>query len=355
MKKAVCLLLILLIALMPGAALAADSSICFIAINDDLMTLDYQAYSQSGQYYVPSSTFSRLRIYSSYHSAANTAVLTSSSRQMFFNVSTGETYDNQDNYYSTSAIMRGSTVYVPLDFVCRQFGLSWSYIKGNGYGDVCRITDGSQALSDSMFLSAAGPLMATWYREYTGSAVSPDNNPDGVVDADSVIFLSFRGLPTSDTLNSLLTYGIKATFFVTAEDILSEPNIIRRAVGEGHNIGMLCYTDPAVEYEGFCDALWHTAHLATVLVASFSRDMDEACKAWAGGNGMVFCDYNIDGVRSGNGITASELGTMLSGTRSPLMYLRLQSCSTTDANLPSILSILTNGSVVLAASETGEG
>ena len=108
MKKAVCLLLVLLIALVPGAAFAADSSICFIAINDDLMTLDYQAYSQSGQYYVPIDTFSRLRIYSSYHSAANTAVLTSSTRQMFFNVATGETYDDQSNYYSTSAIIRGN-------------------------------------------------------------------------------------------------------------------------------------------------------------------------------------------------------------------------------------------------------
>lgn len=354
MKKAVCLLLVLLIALLPGAAFAADSSICFIAINDDLMTLDYQAYSQSGQYYVPIDTFSRLRIYSSYHSAANTAVLTSSTRQMFFNVATGETYDDQSNYYSTSAIIRGNTVYLPLDFVCRQFGLSWSYIIGSDYGDVCRITDGSQSLSDSMFISAARPLMATWYREYTGSSVAPDSN-GGVMNADSVIFLSFQGMPSVEVLNALLSYGVKATFFVTASDILAEPNLIRRAVGEGHNIGLLCSSEPELEHAEFSEALWQTAHTVTVLTASSSREFDSACESWAAGEGLVFCNYNLDGVRSGSGITAAELNSMLSGGRSPLMYLRLQSCDLTDANISSILSILTSGSVVLAASETGEG
>ena len=354
MKKAVCLLLILLIALMPCAAFAADSAICFVAINDDLLTLDYQAYSQGGQYYVPSSVFSRLRIYSSYHSEVSTAVLTSSSRQMFFNISTGETYDDADNYYSTSAIMLGSTVYVPVDFVCRQFGLSWSYIRGSGYGDVCRITDGSQALSDSMFISAARPLMATRYREYTGSTVEPGTDSGNVMDADSVIFLSFQGAPSAETLNVLDSYGVKATFFVTADDILASPNLIRRAIGQGHNIGALCSVDPGEEYSEFLDALWQCAHFVTVLVAAGSAEYDASCRDWADEHGLVFCGYNIDGVRSGYGITASDLSSILTSARSPLMYVRLQSCSLTDSNLSGILTALTSESVVLAASETGE-
>lgn len=92
-----------------------------------------------------------------------------------------------------------------------------------------------------------------------------------------------------------------------------------------------------------------------MLTASSSREFDSACESWAAGEGLVFCNYNLDGVRSGSGITAAELNSMLSGGRSPLMYLRLQSCDLTDANISSILSILTSGSVVLAASETGEG
>ena len=77
--------------------------------------------------------FSEFRIYNDYHSAISTARLYSATKQMFFNVATGETYDSENNFYTSSAIMLGSTVYVPVDFVCRQFGLSWSYIRGSGY------------------------------------------------------------------------------------------------------------------------------------------------------------------------------------------------------------------------------
>lgn len=354
MKRTLCFFLILLIALLPCTAMAADSSVCFIAINDDLLPLTSQAYSQGGQYYVPASVFSRLRIYSSYHAGSSTAELTGSAKQMFFNVETGETYDSNNNYYTSSAIMRGGTVYVPVDFVCRQFGLSWSYIRGDGYGDVCRITDGSNSLSNEIFMTAARPLMVSRYNEYTGSSISPNTGNDDVSSADSVIFLSFQGLPSSDALTILSGYGIKATFFLTADEIESSPATVRRIIGEGHNVGALCSTSPALEYAAVSSALWNEAHAATVLVASASREYDAACESWAGSSGLVFCDYNIDGVRSGAGITASELAALLSGRRAPLMYLRLQCCTTTYSNINGILNTLTSGSAVLAAGETSE-
>ena len=88
-------------------------------LNDSLLQLTSQAYSQGGQYYVPISVFSEFRIYSHYYDTTSTAQLYSSSKQMFFNIETGETYDSDDNYYTSSAIMRGGQVYVPVDFVCR--------------------------------------------------------------------------------------------------------------------------------------------------------------------------------------------------------------------------------------------
>ena len=123
MKRALCVILIILLALTP-AALADDSSVCFISLNDSLLQLSSQAYSFGGQYYVPISVFIEFRIYSHFLNDSSTAQLYSSSKQMFFNVETGETYDGEDNYYTASAVMRGGTVFVPVDFVCRQFGLS---------------------------------------------------------------------------------------------------------------------------------------------------------------------------------------------------------------------------------------
>ncbi|HIS45452.1 MAG TPA: polysaccharide deacetylase family protein [Candidatus Scatomorpha merdigallinarum] len=354
MKRALCVALILLLALLPGAVLAADSSVCFVAVNDDLLPLTSQAYTQGGQYYVPSSVFTQLRLYSTYHSGSSTLEMTSTSRQMYFNVATGETYDSDNNYYTSSAILRGSTVYVPVDFVCRQFGLSWSYIRGDGYGDVCRITDGSASLSNSLFMSAARPLMESRYNEYTGSTPSPGTDGGDVTEGNSVVFLSFQGLPSTDILTILDTYGVKATFFLTAQEIESNPNIVRRIVGEGHNVGALCSSNPAGEYAAFSESLWTVAHTVSVLVGSSSRDYDEACSNWANSNDMAFCDYNIDGVRSGDGVTAAQITSMLSAGRPWLIYVRLQCSLTTQSNLADIIGVLRSDCMILAACETGE-
>ena len=352
MKRGLCILLILCLALLPVAAFAADSSVCFIAINDDLLPLTSQATSQGGQYYVPAGVLNRLRIYNTYHSSISTEELFSSSRQMFFNVSTGETWDSENNYYSASAIVRGSTVYVPVDFVCRQFGLSWSYIRGSGYGDVCRIMDGSASLSDADFMTAARPLMASRYNEYTGTTIAPNDTDTGTETADSVVFLSFRGLPGDGALSVLSSHGVKATFFLTAGEVLEDPDTVRRLVGEGHNVGALCSSNPQAEYAALTDALWTEAHLATVLVASASFEYNEVCESWADANGLAYCSYTIDGVRGGDGMTVAELTSALAGGRAPLMYLRLESCATTDANLSAILNVLASGSVILADNET---
>ena len=53
MKKAVCVMLVLLLALLPLAAFAADSYVCFIALNESLLPLSSQAYSQGGSTMCP--------------------------------------------------------------------------------------------------------------------------------------------------------------------------------------------------------------------------------------------------------------------------------------------------------------
>ena len=71
-------------------------------------------------------------------------------------------------------------------------------------------------------------------------------------------------------------------------------------------------------------------------------------------NGIVFCGYTVDGVRSGAGISSAALGELLRGERAPIMYLRLECCRLTYSNLPAIISLLRDGSVILAACETSE-
>ena len=73
------------------AALAADTYVCFIALNDSLLQLTSQAYSQGGQYYVPASVFAEFRVYADYQATLSTARVYNASKELFFNISTGET------------------------------------------------------------------------------------------------------------------------------------------------------------------------------------------------------------------------------------------------------------------------
>lgn len=352
MKKFLSLLLAILICLLPAVSAEADSSVCFVAVNDSLLTLSSRAISQGGQYYVPASVFAQLHVYSTYHSSINTTELTGSSKQLFFNLDTGETYDSTGSYYSTSAVMMGSTVYVPVDFVCRQFGLSWSYIPGSGYGDVCRLTDGSAYLTDDLFLRAARPLMESRYNEFMNSGLSPGDSGDDIGDTDSVIFLSFQGVPGEATFTALSTYGVKATFFLTADEILENPDIVRRIVGEGHNIGALCTSDPDGDYAYFCEALWREAHMTSVLISASQSDYEGVCRAYADSAVLVYSDYTINGARSGYGMTLAELNSILANGRQPIMHLRLACGVSTDSYLLGIINVLRSGSTVLAECET---
>ena len=91
-----------------------------------------------------------------------------------------------------------------------------------------------------------------------------------------------------------------------------------------------------------------------MLIASSSSDYDGICESYADANGLVFCQYSIDGVRSGRGITVSELSAIIDAGLSPISYLRIQCSNTTESNISGILSELSANCVILAACETSE-
>ena len=167
-----CLIVCLVFCLLPAmsAASASGSGVCFIATNDNLLELTYQPYWQNSTIYVPYTVFVNFKVYNSFHQSSNTASLYSSTKQLYFDLNTGETYDGNGTYYNITPVSRGGQIYVPLDFICGQYGLTWSYIDGGEYGDVCRIKDGSVFLTDDQFLTAAKPLMVSRYNAYVGNS-----------------------------------------------------------------------------------------------------------------------------------------------------------------------------------------
>ena len=349
MKKVLAVMLALLLIIVPCAA-AGEASVCFIALNENLLPLTSQAVSQGGQYYVPLGIFRTFGIYDSWSPDTQVAVLQSSSHQISFNLSTGESYDEDNNYYTSSAISRGGSVYVPVNFVCRQFGLSWSYIRGSTYGDVCRIRDGSARFTDEQFMVAARPMMISRYDEYINSGVGSKDDP--AYTGQRVVFLSFQGLPSDTLLSTLQAYGLKAAFFLESAEITDSPETVRRIIGEGHNVGVLCEESPGTMYESAVEALWSRAHFTTVLIASASSEYDAVCRSYAESSSLVYCAVTIDGVNGGAGCTASQLSSAIDAGLGPISYLRILCCPTTDSNINAICSLLTQNTTVLAACET---
>lgn len=354
----VLLILCLVFCLLPatGAASGSQISVCFIATNDNLLELSYQPYWQSSTIYVPYTVFVNFKIYNSFHQSSNTASLYSSSKQLYFDLNTGETYDGNGTYYNVTPVSRSGQVYVPLDFVCGQYGLSWSYIDGGEYGDVCRIKDSGAVLTDSQFLTAAKPLMVSRYNAYAGSGGSAGDswgNSNGVTsDNDSIVYLSFIGLPSDTLLEALSSYGVKAAFFLTASDIRESPDTVRHIVGEGHSVGALCSSDPSAEYAEIASLLLDAARVTTRLIASSSHEYDNYCRFAAEAFGLVFWDYDTDCIQNGSGLSYASLITAYLEYRPARLDARILCCDATDACLPSVLAyIKDNGFTARAPSE----
>jgi hypothetical protein len=344
---AILLTICLFLCLVPLQKTEAASSVCFIATNDELLELSSAAYFQNATLYVPYNVFVKyFHIYNSYNAGASTATLYTSSRQIYFELDSGNTYDGSGEYYSTSALSLNGQIYVSVAFVCKQFGLTWSYITGTGYGDICRIRDGNAILSDSQFLSAASSLMETRYNAYTGSAPAPavtgpsSGSGSGGESEGCDLYLSFQGMPSVELLDALRAYNVSTCFFVTADDVREAPDTVRRIVGEGHGIGVLCTGDPKASYDETAALIFEAARVNTVLIASASQNLDEQCAETAEADGLVFWRYTIDGVKGGAGISYASFVTAYLPYYTERADVRIQCCDATDGRIASVLAYM---------------
>ena len=311
---AVCLLLA---CLLPGGAAAADD-VCFISVNDTLLELSSSAYTAGGVTYVPYTAFNYFQINSTYFSSSTTAMLYTTERQLFLDISQGYSFDAAGTRYEAQALFHNGQVYVPVGFVCSFFGLSWSYISGKGYGDLCRIKDAGVQLTDSKFFAAAASLMQRRYNAYKSALepqpetpVTPPPADPAESHSDTTVTFSFEGLPDEAVLAALQAWSVKACFFLSAEQLRQAPDTVRRIVAAGHSIGLLCPAgDVAGSYGQASRLLFEAARVRTVLVAAPAGADAAAVRAEADAAGLVFWSCSVDGVLGGEGL--SYTGTLLS-------------------------------------------
>ncbi|MEG2383497.1 MAG: polysaccharide deacetylase family protein [Oscillospiraceae bacterium] len=293
------MLAVILLVSMSSAAIADGSGVCFTATNDTLLELSSMPIYISGSAYVPAKTFSAFGVYYSYFDSAETALLYSGNKQIYFELSTGNSYDGSLTTQSVSAVLRNGTVYAPVAWVCSYFGLYYSTIGGNGNGDIVRIKNGGEVLTDSQFLDAASSLMRSRYNEYYGKSepaqpttptvptpsIAPDTDQPNR--SATGVSLCFIGLPSKEMLDSFDKYSLSATFFLSETDANSSPDTIRRIVGAGHSIGVYCEKSPETEYNTAIEAIF-TAAQTRPMLASSTPETAGVCSKYAGENALAY-------------------------------------------------------------------
>jgi hypothetical protein len=291
---AVLILVVALFALALSVGVGADSSgLCFTAINDRVLETYMMPVFSNGTPYIRADFFKTYLDFSyAYFQSNNTAVLSGGSIYLKFDLTNGVCEDGSGNTVPIDAQLMNGTLYLPA-YAARYYGLGCSYIDGTGYGDLVRITNGSQYLDDASFKSAAESTIYSRYLEYYGgsppqvsTAPTPSPSPSPELKGGAVR-LSFAGLPTAEMLDTLKEYSSLAAFFVTAREAESGADILRRIVGEGHTLGIYCETSPEKDWEAAADAISRAAfYLPTIVTSSAPEDADGL--NWAREQGLVF-------------------------------------------------------------------
>lgn len=354
-KKATALLLCIamIVLFVPGGIIAAADDLIFISVNDTLPPelINCVTY-YGGVMYVPYYVFSNygLGISYSYFTSASTAYLYTSENQLFFEMNSGVTYDGDDYRYSVSAIFRNGTVYVPLNFTCRFFeGIGSTVLTGSEHGTVLRLTTGAAVLTDAEFLSAAKTVMRTYSQDYKNEhpdvtptdtpAATPEPTKEPETHEGDRIVLSFIRTPTAHLLDLLSQNRLRVCFFLTAEDVRSDPDMVRRAAGEGHTLGVYCREDLAEEFSEASALLFEAARVRTILVAS-PADYAEECGALAEAGSLVFCGSDLTASQSEeNAYSAYAVSTWLE-ERPGGAWLRLGCDEAGEGALPGLLNYL---------------
>ena len=282
------LIVILVFCLIFSAAFTTSgfalSDVCFIAVND-VIDQSSTAYISGNTVYLPHWIFTGYNLGLSYthFSGDSTVMLFSAEKTVFFNYKDGTAYDEFDNQFSARAILRGDVVYLPVSFICRHFselGLSWSYFIGDDFGDLVRVKTLDVILDDTTFRNASPSAMQARYLRHLAAnppppspspsppaAVSPSPPPVGLEPSpDGLgITLAFSGLPDDALLTVLKNQNIKACFFLSAEDVVQNPDMVRRLFCEGHTLGALCSENVQEDFEEISALIFEAAMTRIIL------------------------------------------------------------------------------------------
>jgi hypothetical protein len=315
----------------PGVRAAGN--VCFTAINDTLVPLNDTTMPVilGSQLYIPCDFFTSDALGVYYIPGDSQVMLYSTSKKIIFYIEKSAVigYDDNNQYY-IPAEKRNGRIYVPIDEICVFFGLKYDVIQSQSLpAPVVRFYNGTAYSSRDKFIALNKYFIQTLYDAYvTAEPSATPESPAPPTYPDVSVYLSFYDL-TGGNLKSILeklaSTSYKACFFVTSGEIEAHADLLRRAAGKGHTLGVLLTEgtkDGAYqEYEDASARLFEAAMVKTVIVSALG-DGAKAAEEMAQERSLVFWrptrSYDREAGLSVAGLT-DQLST-LGGMRESLYF-----------------------------------
>ena len=245
-----------------SAAASSRVSVYFMAVNDTVLDLrsETMPFSANGDIYVPYTVFDpnatgiSLGVFTAYSN--NTVMIYSRTKggALTFDLTSDNAYASSGQTFFQTAIRRNSIIFVPVNLVCSQFGLTPNLLLDQ-YGFIVRIKNSAVQMSDDDFAASARYILTPRYNAYVksigGDQVIDDPQPSTtpvtppptpVQPEGGDVYLAFRCAPGGDTAPiaaALARYGASALFFFAPEELAGRDDEIRALAAVGHRIGLL--------------------------------------------------------------------------------------------------------------------
>lgn len=259
MKKKLIVLLLLASAILHGIpAAGAASPLCFVAMNDTIpltLTRGEAPFYSENKLYIPYTAFnvSPNGVGATYNPQKSTFVLFNRDQTLIFRLDQDLYTDSAGKEYPVKVVFRGGMLYVPAN-VLQHFDLSVILLYSRQGHAIVRFLNGSQVYDDGTFVAQAENLINRAAAEYeargdtySGELLSPQggNGEDPLTNTDPVqVYPALLGSAlTEETLSAMDALQVKASFFLTDTEILSNRALVRKAYAAGHTVALTA--DPA--------------------------------------------------------------------------------------------------------------
>lgn len=238
---------------------SGSSSIYLMAVNDKVVKLpiDNMPLVSGSQLYIPYTTLSsdvtgiNLGVRAKYNSSRGTLTVTNGQQTVTFDIRKNTANDAWGTEVDARALIRNSMAYLPIGWLCSYFDSLKYSLSSTPYGTLVRLTNDAVVLDDAEFIDAATDNLRQVWEDYqknltpSSPATSPSTPPSPspststVPEPEPVVYLAFRWSDrAAEVADVLERYGQQALFFFAPNELVNHDDLVRRLVGQGHQVGL---------------------------------------------------------------------------------------------------------------------